>query len=79
MKITKEQLLASISKVVALKDYTSEDTLFSAKYGLQSSDWVYIVKQLAMDYNFTITDDFIDAMGGATFADLELLVEKHSR
>ena len=39
---------------------------------------VYILKNLAEDFQFDISDDFVDALDNCTFAQLEALLEKYS-
>ena len=38
---------------------------------------VYILQQLSKDYNFKITDDFVDALENCTFSRLEELLEQY--
>ena len=39
---------------------------------------VYILQRLAKDFNFAITDEFVDALENCTFAQLEQLLEQHT-
>ena len=72
------KLLASINTVVPLKEYAPDDIIFSQKYGISPVAMVYILKQLEKDFDFTITDDFVDALEMCTFARLESLLEEYS-
>jgi len=58
-------------------DYKADDYLFSGKYPLSATDMVYLLLQLAKDFNFTINDDFIAAMENATFSQFEDLLVRH--
>jgi|GEM_PF-1505991 len=78
MKSIKKQLLSAINTVVPLDDYAQEDYVFSQKYGISSTAMVYILQKLAKDLNFTITEEFIDAMEMCTFSQLEELLERYS-
>ena len=64
---TKERLLAAINTVLPLNNYEPEDHLFSEKHGIVAVDMIYILKQLAIDFQFVIDDDFVDAMEMCTF------------
>ena len=44
---------------------------------MSSSDMIYILQKLSTDFNFTLDDDFIDAMEMCTFAQFEALLEKY--
>lgn len=72
--ITKAQLLASINTVVPLKDYDAGDCIFSQKYAISPVSMVYIIRRLSADFNFPITDDFIDRLEMCTFGQLAQLV-----
>ena len=78
MENTKKQLLSAINTVVPLDNYIQEDYIFSQKYGISSTAMVYILQKLAADLNFTITEDFIDALEMCTFGRLEKLLEQYS-
>jgi len=75
---TKQRLLASINTVVPLTDYNGDDCIFSQQYPLSSVTMLYVLKQLEKDFNFSITDDFVDALEMCTFAQLEVLLEQYS-
>jgi len=80
MKELKERLLLTINKVIPLKDYESNDCIFSQKYSITSVSMVYILMKLTDEFNFTITDDFVDSLEACTFGDLEnLLVQYEGR
>lgn len=70
----KEKLLTSINTVVTLNEYDSEDYIFSEKYAISSTDMVYILQQLSKDFNFKLTDDYVDALENCTFIALENLI-----
>jgi hypothetical protein len=74
---TKARILSAINTVAELNDYTADDCIYSQKYNLPSVAWSYILIQLAKDFNFAITDDFVDALEMCTFERLELLLEQH--
>ena len=73
--MTKEKLLATINTVVPLNDYDPTHHIFSQQYGISATDMVYILLQLSKDFNFTITEPFIDALENCTFAKLEQLLD----
>ena len=75
---TKERVLATLNKIVIIDDYHKDDCIFSQEYGFQPVTFVYILKQLSKDFNFMITDDFVDALENCTFAQLEILLEQYS-
>jgi len=75
---TKERLLSAINTVIQLNDYDPNDCIFGQKYGLIPVAMVYILKKLAEDFQFDITDDFVDALENSTFSQLEALLEKYS-
>ena len=75
---TKERILSVINTVAKMNDYVSSDCIYSQKYSLPAVAWGYILKQLATDFQFTITDDFVDALEMCTFARLEELLEQYS-
>ena len=77
-KSTKARLLAAINTVRPLDNYEPEDHLFSEKHGIIAVDMIYILKQLAVDFQFAIDDDFVDAMEMCTFGKFEELLEKYS-
>jgi len=77
MKSTKERLLEAINIVAPLEDYTESDCIFSAKYNISATSMVYILKKLADDFHFTISDAFVDAMEMCTFSQFETLLEEH--
>ena len=74
MLSTKERLLSSINSVLPLDDYNSADYIFSSKYRISSVAMVYILQNLAKEFNFSITDDFVDALEMCTFGQLEELL-----
>ena len=74
----KAQLLSTINTVVKLNDYDISDCIFSQKYAISPVAIVYILQQLSKDFNFNITEDFIDALEMCTFAQLEQLLEQHT-
>jgi len=74
----KKRLLSAISTVVQLSDYDENDCIFSQKYGIVPVAMVYILKKLAEDFRFDITDDFVDSLENCTFVQLEALLEKYS-
>ena len=76
-KCTKGRLIKGINTVVNISGYDDNDYLFSVQYGISSTDMVYILLQLSKDFNFKITDDFIDAMEACTFAQFENLLEEY--
>ena len=81
IQTTKDRLLAAIKTVILLEDYSGADCIFSQKYDISPVAMVYILKQLASDFNFTITDDFVDfvdSLENITFAQLETLLEQYS-
>ena len=75
---TKERIIAIINKVQPLNNYNSEDIIYIQKYGFSATAMVYILLELQKEFNFTITDDFVDAMENCTFAQLEILLEQYS-
>jgi len=75
---TKERLLSAINIIIPLKDYDKNDCIFSQKYGIVPVAMVYILKKLAADFQFDITDDFVDALENCSFSQLELLLEQYS-
>jgi len=77
-KAIKERLLGTINTVTELSDYEDSDCIFSQKYPLSPVVMVYVLKRLSEDFQFAITDDFVDALEMCTFAQLETLLEKHS-
>ena len=74
---TKERLLSAISTIAPLTEYEESDCIFSEKYAFSATDMVYILQALAKEFNFTIGDEFVDAMEMCTFTQLEALLEKH--
>jgi len=74
----KERLLSAINTVIPLSSYDENDCIFSQKYGIVPVAMVYILKKLAEDFRFDITDDFVDSLENCTFAQLEALLEKYS-
>jgi len=74
---TKERILTAINSIAQLNDYVGSDCMFSQKYLLPAVAWGYILKQLAEDFSFAITDDFVDALEMCTFAQLEALLEQY--
>ena len=74
---TKDRLISAINVVLPLDSYNSEDCIYSQKYDISATDIVYILQKLSKDFNFTISDDFVDAMEAITFADFENLLEKY--
>ena len=79
MENIKQRILSAINIAVPLSDYESEDCIFSQKYAISPAAMVYILKKLAADFSFTITDDFVDALEMCTFGKLEeLLLQRAS-
>ena len=74
---TKERLLTAINTVTVLSDYADDDCIYSEKYWITPVSMVYILQHLAKDFNFKITDDFVDALEMCTFAQLETLLEQY--
>jgi len=74
---TKKRLLSVINTVLPLEDYAPRDTIYSQKYGISPPAIVYILKQLSVEFDFRITDDFIDALEMCTFERLEELLEQY--
>jgi len=75
IKMTKkEKLLAIINKVVPINDYNDNDFVFSEKYFISPTDFIYILQALAKEYHFTINDDLVDSLENCTFATLEALM-----
>ena len=62
MKATKDRLLTAINTVITLETYSPADIIYSEKYNISPTDMVYILLKLEKDFNFKITDDFVDAM-----------------
>ena len=58
----KQRLLTTINTVLPMKDYNADDHVFSQAYGITATDMVYVLQALAREFNFTICDDFVDAM-----------------
>ena len=75
---TKSRILSAINTAVKLDDYNKEDQVFSMKYPMTSTDMVYVLKHLATDFQFTINDEFIDALEMCTFRQLEELLTQYS-
>ena len=75
---TKEKLLAAINTVLPLADYARDDCIFSQAYGISPPAMVYILKRLSFDFNFLITDDFVNTLEMCTFTQLEALLEQHA-
>ena len=75
MKTTKERLLSAINTVFPLNDYTETDIIYSQKYNITPAAMVYILLQLAKDFNFTINDKFVDSLEMCTFKRLEEILE----
>lgn len=73
----KERLLSAINTVVHLEDYRGSDCIYSQKYHFFPVAMAYILKRLAADFQFTITDDFVDALEMCTFERLEALLEQY--
>jgi hypothetical protein len=63
---------------VRLEDYAPDDIIYSQKYGISPVAMVYILKQLSKDFDFKITDDFVDALEMCTFGRLEELLMEYS-
>ena len=74
---TKLRLLTTINTVLPVKDYNTDDHVFSQAYGITATDMVYILQALAREFSFTICDDFVDAMEMITFAQFEALLERY--
>jgi len=75
---TKERLLSAINAVLPLHDYEGNDCIYSQKYSFSPAVMVYILQKLTQEFQFTITDDFVDALEMCTFAQLEALLEEYS-
>ena len=75
--LTKDRLLTAINTVITLETYSPADIIYSEKYNISPTDMVYILLKLEKDFNFKITDDFVDAMEMCTFARLEELLEEY--
>ena len=75
---TKERLLSCINTVMPMDSYLGDDCIFSQKYAISPVTMVYILKQLAKDFRFTINDDFVDSLEMCTFSQLENLLEQYS-
>ena len=73
----KERLLSAINTVVTLNDYAADDCIFSQEYPFSPAIMVYILKRLAEDFKFTITDEFVYALEMCTFAKLEELLKQY--
>jgi len=74
----KERLLNALKTVVDIEDYEENDCIFSEKYAIPPTLMVYIFMQLSKDFNFKITDEFIDSLEMCTFAQLEILLDEYS-
>jgi len=75
---TKERLLDALNTVLYIKDYDAEDCIFSDKYGISSTNMVYILLNLEKNFNFKINDNFIDAMEMCSFSKFEESLEQFS-
>ena len=75
--IVKNKLLDSVNIVFKLTEYNKEDCIFSQKYNIPPIVIIYILLQLSKDFQFKITDDFVDALEMCTFGQLETLLEKY--
>jgi len=78
MQGTKERLLSTINSVLPLVDYNESDYILSEKYRISAVAMVYILQKLSAEFNFTINDDFVDALEMCTFSRLEELLEQYS-
>ena len=67
----KARIIAALSAVSSLEDYTDSDCIFSQKYAISPSDMIYVLKRLSEDFGFYITDEFVDALELCTFGQLE--------
>ena len=74
---TKNRILAAINTVVPLQDYEKDDCIFSQKYALTPVAVVYLLQELSKNYQFAITEDFVDALEYCTFGRLEELLEQY--
>lgn len=72
--IVKKKIINAIRTVVPIDDYHRDDCIYSRVYNISHVALVYILKQLSLDFNFKITDDFIDSLEMVTFAQLEELL-----
>ena len=75
---TKERLLTAINTIIPLTNYDENDCIFSQKYGIVPVVMAYILKQLAQDFRFNLTSDFVDLLENCTFIQLEALLEECS-
>ena len=74
----KERLLTAINTVLPLDDYNEADYILSEKYRISAVAMVYILQKLSAEFQFTINDDFVDALEMCTFGRLEELLEQYS-
>ena len=74
----KERLLSAINTVLPMDNYNEADYVLSEKYRISAVAMVYILQKLSADFNFTINDDFVDALEMCTFGRLEELLEQYS-
>lgn len=74
----KTKILTAINTVTPLQDYHPTDCIFSQKYPLSPAAWVYVLLALTKEFNFTINDDFVDALKECTFEGLEKLLAPYA-
>jgi hypothetical protein len=77
MATIKERLLSAINTVIYLESYNDEDYVFSGRYNISPMAMVYILQKLAIDFQFSITDEFVDSLDKCTFARLEELLAQY--
>ena len=78
MPSIKERLLSVINTVLPLDNYDETDYMLSEKYHISAVSMVYILQKLSAEFQFTINDDFVDALEMCTFGRLEELLEQYS-
>ena len=74
---TRERLMTAINTVSKLEGYNGGDCIFSTKYAISPVGMVYILLHLAKEFNFTISDGFVDQLEMCTFSQLESLLEQY--
>ena len=75
--IIKKRLISAINDVIPLSDYSGADIIYSEKYNATPTDMVYILLNISKEFNFIITDDFVDGLEMCTFDKLEELLEQY--
>jgi len=76
MTDTKSRLPAAINTVFPLADYDNDDCIFGQKYNISPMATMYILQRISKDFQFAITDDFVDSLEMCTFGQLETLLVK---